>query len=137
MAIDLSDHNCVGNISGEENSVSVLARRCFIAQPVTLGKKCAPVLRFAIGALQVTEACASNSEIDGILAHLRVDDVAAMKKLLILLTDWSLWSTATAVQSLVNRAKTIFRLEDEDLTGSFPVAIFRDLLHTLGVQSPD
>merc|ERR1712232_424391 len=108
MALDMADHECSVSGRREVGSSAILARRCFIAQPVGLGKKCAPVLRFAIGALQVTEAYAADPQLDGMLAQLRADDVAAIEKLVMLLADWPSWSVVVALQSPVNRAKMIF-----------------------------
>eukprot|EP00929_Paragymnodinium_shiwhaense_P014262 TRINITY_DN122164_c0_g1_i1.p1 TRINITY_DN122164_c0_g1~~TRINITY_DN122164_c0_g1_i1.p1 ORF type:complete len:625 (-),score=130.77 TRINITY_DN122164_c0_g1_i1:111-1985(-) len=144
MAIDL--RHAAKTAGMTPDAATRLRQRCFIAQPVVLGKKSGAVLRLAIGALQVVEAfdavpaspASSRDEHQGkMLNLLGSEDQLVLSKLVSLLTNWDTWAAVEASLSPTESVKAVFRLWDEKLTGAIPLSIFRPVLRKVGLKLPD
>jgi len=134
MALDLN-HRC--NSLNMEGSAS-LNRRCFIAQPVALGKACAPVLRVALGAPQVLDAheeCLRNQCQQPFSWPFCEDDKTIVLKLAHILGNWDTWSNAKeAVLHPNEKVQYEFQCWDRCLQGSLHNGNMQTLLRSLGLE---
>eukprot|EP00928_Gymnodinium_smaydae_P056611 TRINITY_DN39973_c0_g1_i1.p1 TRINITY_DN39973_c0_g1~~TRINITY_DN39973_c0_g1_i1.p1 ORF type:complete len:626 (+),score=95.85 TRINITY_DN39973_c0_g1_i1:131-2008(+) len=136
MALDLSDW-CAsrGGVAAEE-----LSKRCFIAQPVALGKDHPPVLRVAIGARQICDAfgrCLKETlAATGDVSWSTTDDEVVVRKLARLLEEWDIWSSALAAKpSVADMVKYEFNRWDQQVLGTITVRHFTSMLRTIGLDA--
>merc|ERR1711871_857193 len=89
MALDL----CDPSNTLESEAEAALSHRCFIAQPVALGKDCAPVLRVAVGAPQVVDAYEEclRSQQQTFTWPFRESERIIILKLASILANWDEW----------------------------------------------
>lgn len=131
MALDLGAH--CGNCNQQ-----AAHGRCFIAQPVTLGKQCAPVLRVALGAPQIIRAFKALGEVgaqNGMLAWpCRDEDEAVVQKLAFLLEHWDKWKDVEPRLSNPDIIKYKFRLMEPHLHGTLSADQILKLLQKLGLN---
>lgn len=136
MALDLS-HRCKRLETMNAETISLMSQRCFIAQPVSLGADCAPVLRVALGAPQVVDAYEEFVRSKGQGPYswpFYEEEKTTLLKLAHILGNWDALSTAKeAVLTPTEKVKYIFRCWDRFLQGSMHNGDMLKLLRALGL----
>mmetsp|Transcript_17391 Transcript_17391/g.40613 ORF Transcript_17391/g.40613 Transcript_17391/m.40613 type:complete len:631 (-) Transcript_17391:99-1991(-) len=135
MAMDLRDRDHV--LKHPAEALRIVSQRCFIAQPVALGSKAAPIIRVALGASQIAEADQAISENGAETSEWprSHEDELVFRKMALIFSDWDIWGRAEeGIPSVIDKVKYDFHCWDEQSHGKVTVSQFQQLLQTLGSQ---